>query len=237
MRRILITNDDGIGSDGLRRLVEAAVKLGEVWVVAPEKECSAMSHRILLREPIDVHPYDFPVAGVKAFSTSGTPADCVRFGLLNIVKGSVDVVLSGINFGFNCGSDLQYSATVGAAMEAASVGVRAIALSEGMGDCHEVTDDCLDEILQTYIDEELPFNQILNINFPWCKRSEFKGILTDRIVARNAFYHDTYVEEPLPDGGIRLRVSGEYYEDASLSTDVRAVIDGYISIGMVRNLC
>ncbi|MCR5545281.1 MAG: 5'/3'-nucleotidase SurE, partial [Lachnospiraceae bacterium] len=108
-KKILITNDDGIHSKGLIRLAEVAKNFGKVVVVAPDKECSAMSHRITLRESIDVKKVDFPVEGVDAYASTGTPADCIRFGILNIVKCKPDVVLSGINYGFNCGSDIQYS--------------------------------------------------------------------------------------------------------------------------------
>ncbi|MCR5733799.1 MAG: 5'/3'-nucleotidase SurE [Lachnospiraceae bacterium] len=236
MRRFLITNDDGIESDGILRLAETCRKLGQVCIVAPQKECSAMSHRITLREPIDVIKVDFPVEGVEAYASSGTPADCVRFGLKNIVKQQPDVVLSGINNGFNSGSDIQYSATVGAALEAACVGMHAIALSEGYECLHEVTDAYLSKVILDLMERKLAFNQVWNVNFPKCPLKEFKGILEDRVVAENSFYHDKYREELLPDGTLRLMVDGTYYEDAEPGTDVRAIIDGYISIGIVNNL-
>ena len=155
MRKILITNDDGITADGIVRLAKAAKKFGKVYVVAPDSQRSAMSHRITLREHIDVRKYDFPVEDVEAYVSTGTPADCVRFGILNIVKEKPDVVLSGINFGFNSGTDIQYSATVGAALEAACVGVHAIAFSEGFDDVHEVTEAYLEEMIAKLIDRKL----------------------------------------------------------------------------------
>lgn len=236
MRNLLITNDDGIKSDGIIRLAMAAKKFGKVYVIAPEAECSAMSHRITLRKPIDVYKADFPVDGVEAYATTGTPADCVRFGMLNIVKGKTDVVLSGINYGFNSGSDIQYSATVGAALEAASSGIHAIALSEGFETVHEVTDAYLEQILDDLIDEKLDFNQVWNVNFPGCKLSEYKGIKEHCQVAKNAFYDDSYREEILPDGTLRLWIEGKYHENAAPDTDFRAIVDGYISIGIVNNL-
>ena len=95
MQKILITNDDGIQSDGIIRLARAAKKYGKVWVVAPDGQRSAMSHRITLRETIEFFPVDFPVEGVHAYASTGTPADCVRFGILNIVKEKPDYVFSG----------------------------------------------------------------------------------------------------------------------------------------------
>ena len=236
MRKILITNDDGITADGIVRLARAAARLGEVWVVAPDHQCSAMSHRITLTSPIDVHRVDFPVEGVHAYSATGTPADCVRFGILNIVKDRPDAVLSGINFGYNCGSDIQYSGTAAAALEGASAGVHSIALSEGANGVHEVTDAYLEQILDELIDRPLGHNRIWNVNFPECPIADFRGILRDRRVAKDAFYIDRYAEEPLPDGGIRLRVDGEYHEVAEEGTDFRASVDNYISIGVVKNV-
>ena len=101
MRTILITNDDGIEAGGIVRLAEAAAEFGEVWVVAPARQMSAASHSITLHSPLDIYPHSFPVPGVRAFSCSGTPGDCVRTGSLSILPRRPDVVLSGINYGFN----------------------------------------------------------------------------------------------------------------------------------------
>lgn len=236
MKKILITNDDGITADGIVRLAQVAVRFAQVYVIAPNTQCSAMSHRITLREPIDVCGVDFPVEGVEAYATTGTPADCVRFGILNFVREQPYAVLSGINYGFNCGSDIQYSATVGAALEAASIGVHAIAVSEGINGCHDVTDAYLEQILADLLERKLSYNQIWNVNFPQCGLDAFHGILEDRTIAHNAFYKDSYLEERLPGGGRRLTVEGKLHEDAAPGTDFRAIVDGYISIGVVNNL-
>ncbi|MCF0229992.1 MAG: 5'/3'-nucleotidase SurE [Parasporobacterium sp.] len=236
MRRILVTNDDGINADGIVRLARAAKDFGEVWVIAPAEQCSAMSHRITLRSTIDVFPADFPVEGVHAFKTTGTPADCIRFGVQNFMDNHTDIVLSGINFGYNCGFDLQYSATAGAALEASCMGIQAIALSEGIGSSHEVTDRYLKEVLEELMEQPLPKNQVWNVNFPDCSLNELKGILRGRTVDENSFYDDTYSEEPLPGGGIRLTVNGRYHENANEATDFRAILDKYISIGILHNL-
>lgn len=237
MKKILITNDDGITADGIIRLARVAAKLGEVTVMAPDHQCSAMSHRITLSEPIDVYPVpDFPVEGVRAYKSTGTPADCVRFGLLNFIEGKADLVLSGINYGYNAGSDIQYSGTAAAALEAASTGVHAIALSEGANGVHEVTDKYLEQVIVDLMEKPLGFNQIWNVNFPECKLSEFKGILENRTVSPTAFYTDSYREESLPEGGTRLFVDGEYRTEALEGTDFRACVDNYISVGIVNNI-
>ena len=237
MRAILITNDDGIAADGIIRLAEAASAFGEVWVVAPKSQKSAVSHSITLRTYIDVYPHDFPVPGVHAFSCSGTPADCVRIGVLSLMPGRPDVVLSGINDGYNAASDIQYSATAGAAFEASFLGLPAIAFSESAGGMHEVTDAFLPGLLKELIDQEPVPGHILNVNFPGCPLGECRGILYNRTVSRGMFYRDHYrTEQKLPDGGIRLMVEGEYNEDAEEGSDFRAVVDRYISVGMVNNV-
>ena len=236
-RRILITNDDGIDSDGISRLAEAAVEFGEVWVVAPIHQRSAASHCITLREPVDVYPHDFSVKGVHAYSCSGTPADCVRVGSLSVMPARPDVVLSGINFGYNVATDIQYSATAGAAFEAAFQGSIAIALSEHMNGCHEVTDACLSDILREYIDVRLGYGQILNVNFPGCPLSRFNGILRNRRTSRDSLFHDRYnAVGELENGGVRYMIEGVHNEQSEEGTDFRAVVENYISIGIVSNV-
>ena len=190
MKRILITNDDGIRSSGIIRLVEAARALGEVTVIAPDREHSAKAHSISILEPVDFMPYAFPVPGVTAWVCSGTPSDCVRVGLAYLLPQKPDLVLSGINCGFNIASDIQYSATVGAALEAAHQGIPAAAFSEPYNPDHSVTD--------RFLPDELT--------------------------------------ERLPGGGLRL--SAEWVPDDACDdgSDFQAVLDHYISIGVVRNI-
>ncbi|MCR5302558.1 MAG: 5'/3'-nucleotidase SurE [Lachnospiraceae bacterium] len=234
---ILITNDDGIISDGIVRLAEAATCFGNVWVVAPHEQNSATSHSITLRQHIDLHPHDFPVEGVTAFSCSGTPADCVRVGSLNIMPHKPDIVFSGINYGYNMASDIQYSATAGAAFEAEFQGIRAIAFSEDFGECHEVTDRYLKELIGELIKEPYIPGQIINVNFPGCSLKECNGILRDRKVSRLAYFEDHYNEiERFSDGGVRLMVEGVHAPASEEGSDYDAVLGNYISIGRVRNI-
>lgn len=237
-RKILVTNDDGIRAHGIVRLAEAAKEFGEVWVVAPDAQRSAASHAITLHDPIDVLPFaDFPVEGVRAFSCSGTPADCVRVGSLYVMPEKPELVLSGINHGYNAASDIQYSGTVGAAFEAAFQGARAIAVSEGTGECLDVTNSYLPEILRELIDRDSGPDRVWNINFPTCALEECRGILRDREVSHGMFYKDHYIRlEELPGKGARVMVEGVRSTEAEPGTDMRALVDNYISIGIVSNV-
>ncbi len=237
MKKILVTNDDGINADGIKRLAECAKKFGEVYVVAPNVENSAASHKINIREPIVLTKVeDFPVEGVHAYMTTGTPADCVRVGITQVLKCKPDVLLSGINFGYNSGQDIQYSATVGAAMEGATSGVFSIAVSEGADGVDEVCRAYLEDALQKVIDKPLEYNQIWNINFPECSLSEFKGYLFDRTVDDQSFYTDVFVETGDVSEGTRIVVKGVYNYEASEGSDRKALLDKYISIGIVNNI-
>lgn len=237
MKKILITNDDGIDSDGLIRLAKAASKLGEVWVVAPESQRSAMSHSITLRHAIEAWEYNsFPVEGVHAYASNGTPGDCVRIGVLNIVPGKPDHVFSGINYGYNTASDLQYSATAGAAFEAAFQKIHSIAFSEDALEIHEVSDRYLEEIMAELIEKPLGINEIWNVNFPGCSLAECKGVLRDRTVSTDEYYEDHYDETVLADGRISYMVVGERNYKASEGTDLRAVLDNYVSVGIAKNI-
>lgn len=236
MRSILIANDDGINAEGLIRLAALARELGEVWVVAPDGQRSAASHAISLHSHVDVYPHTFPVEGVRAYSCTGTPADCVRVGALSIMPHRPDIVLSGINAGYNVATDIQYSGTAGAAFEGAFQGCLSIAVSEQASSCGEVADRYLPELLAELMEQKLGYGQIFNVNIPGCPLSEFRGILRDRAVSRGMFYRDRYKKTAdLPNGGIRLEVDGLYNENCESDTDFRAVIENYISIGIVNN--
>lgn len=233
--RILVVNDDGIQSPGIRRLAEMACKLGEVWVVAPASQCSAMSHRITVCADLEVRKVEFPVEGVYAYSVSGTPADCVKAALLHIMPQKPDVVFSGINNGYNAGHDILFSGTIGAAMEALLGGVPAIAFSSECECDYDVVDEYLYPIAKELIADELPLNQIWNVNFPCCPLAELKGILRDREPAQTQFYLDHYDRTDRADGSIILSAQGVPITECEEGTDIGAVLAGYISIGKVQN--
>ena len=236
MRYILITNDDGILADGLVRLARAAAAFGDVWVVAPDGERSAASHRITLHKDILVKPCDFPAEGVHAFSCSGSPADCVRVGSLGLMPQPPDVVLSGINRGYNAGTDLQYSATAGAAFEGAFQGFPSIAFSEGFHGLHEVTDKYLEGLLEEAMEVKPGSGRIWNINFPECPLQECRGILRNVKPADTSCYTDHYTMATMEDGTLKLHVKGEKGVPPKEGTDLWALKENYVSVGFVNNI-
>jgi len=234
MKRILITNDDGIEAPGLVRLAAAAKAFGEVTVVAPHQERSGLSRSITVKKPVDLVPHAFPVPGVSAWCCSGTPSDCVRVGVSWLIPEKPDLILSGINAGYNTGAEIQYSATVGAALEAAFFGIPAIALSESFGPDHSVTDRFLPRILADLQDQGPGPDAVFNVNFP---SGSCRGILTGRTVSAGSMFRVRYsLAEELPGGGLRLAPDPYPDEVFEEDSDIRAVAGGFISVGIVRNI-
>ena len=124
MPRILVTNDDGGRSDGIHALAEAVRRLGDVTVVAPNVEASAIGHALTLRRPLRMEQI-----GEGIYEVDGTPTDCVNIALTQLFDGRIDLIMSGINKGYNIGDDITYSGTVAGAMEAALLGIPGIAVS------------------------------------------------------------------------------------------------------------
>jgi 5'-nucleotidase len=161
--RILVTNDDGIYSPGLRALSRAAAQFGEVLVVAPDVEQSSSSHSITSSRPLWYRPVS--IEGVTGYRVNGTPADCVALGTHNWAQ--VDVVLSGINMGPNIGNALWHSGTLAAAKQAVLLGFRGIALStpaSGDGPDFEQLAPHVAEVLELLLQPDMP--SLLNVNFP-----------------------------------------------------------------------
>ncbi len=162
--RILITNDDGIGSEGLRALVDWAQKLGEVSVSAPATEQSGKSTGIELRKAFHVEKVEYPGA-VEAYAVDSTPADCVRFAVLGLGK-KYDLVLSGVNKGKNIGFDINYSGTVGAVIEAAMQGIKGIAVSTSANGLPSAIAN-FDRVYDYFVERDLlSYCDIYNVNFP-----------------------------------------------------------------------
>lgn len=218
--KILITNDDGIEAAGIAKLTEWARTLGEVTVVAPKTEQSAKSHGIDLRHPFEVKKSTL-FGDIRAFSVASTPADCVRFAMIGLGE-KFDLVLSGINRGFNLGTDIVYSGTVGAAFEAVSLGARAIAVSTAPDTLTEALEHL--EKAYAFITENGLFSyaSLYNVNIP----SGAKGI----VIARQGeiYYSDHFVAC----GEDLYRQEGylAYTPSNDLTLDTDAVMAGYITV-------
>lgn len=234
--RFLLSNDDGIDSEYLRLLAAAAQRYGEVFIVAPDGQRSASSHCFTYYSPLRAEEYDYKMEGVRAYSCSGTPADCVRLGILSLMDERPDFVLAGINKGYNIGADIQYSGTVGAVLEASFQGVRGIALSMGSNGDPRLIEAYIDEALTYCMNQEHRKHQIYNVNFPECSPEECKGILTGRTLAIDDFYKDGYTLEVTDDGKHLYHIDMRRNWKGSEGTDLQAVIDNYVSIGTVNNI-
>jgi len=235
--KLLIVNDDSIHAPGIELLVKAALELGEVTVVAPARQCSAMSQRITIRGALTVSKAeDFPLP-VDAWQVDGTPADCVKVALQYILAEKPDFVLSGVNAGWNVCYDIAHSGTLGAAFEARMYGIPAIAVSNAHGASLELAEAQLVEILKELTAQLPPAGAVWNVNFPGCDRHALKGILRDRTVAPVPLFREWYVPAELPGGSVSLTIDGTPLTDADgipAGTDLEAVLTGHISIGPVR---
>lgn len=230
----LITNDDGIRSSGIARLSKALTKYGNVFVVAPDSQRSGASQSITTKNPLALKKVsDFPVPEVEAYEINGTPADCVRLGLVAVVPSKPDFVFSGINFGYNCGGDLMYSGTFGAANEGASKGIPSVALSEGTKDGYKITDKFLDEIFQKVFRTEIKPGQILNINFPTCREEDCKGILEGRIVSRRRMFEDSFEVSSERGAEKTFSVKSVFNSDCEEDSDIKALLNNSISLSLI----
>lgn len=172
MRRILISNDDGIYGLGLKPLIRALRPLGELVVIVPDGERSAASHSITLHKPFRVQTLPVELSSkdvIRVNITNGTPADCVRFGLLEILKKKkVDLIVGGINHGPNLGEDIIYSGTVAVAREGAMMGIPAFAVSivDGSKADYQVAARTSYKLARTILEHKLPPRVFLNVNVP-----------------------------------------------------------------------
>jgi 5'-nucleotidase len=204
MPRILVTNDDGILAQGIRRLVDALLTLDdlEIFVVAPAEEKSGVGHGLTYRSALMPTPHDFYGLPVKAWSINGNPADCVKaaYFLLFDDGRKPDIVFSGINVGSNLGRDVYYSGTCSAAREAAILGLPAAAFSydnweaqDDYGQVTEIVRPLLAELIAKAARKEFPKDVFWNVNIPHLKADEIKGIAPAALALHH--YHDRYHRE------------------------------------------
>lgn len=229
--RLLLTNDDGVNAKGLITLAKELEKYYEVTIVAPSNQRSACGHSITITEPLVVKEVELEGIKSKAYSVSGTPADCVRIAIDKLVEGKVDMVLSGINNGANLGTDVLYSGTVSAAIEASMHKIPSIAISsyieDGL-DNYEVAAKYALKILSKVKTSYMKDDVVLNINVPLVSEEEIKGIKVCKIGNR---LYDSYFTEEITEGNHKTyrlggKISDYDYED----TDIYYLRRGYVTL-------
>ena len=224
MRRILVTNDDGVHSEGIKALADAMKGLGDVIVVAPLAEASAIGHALTLRRPLRLETFSDNV-----YAVDGTPTDCVNIAITSVLRGMPDLVVSGINKGWNLGDDVTYSGTVSGAFEAALLGAPGIAVSlQNTGGPFDFSEAARGArvVAQSVLDKGIPARTFLNINVPKGRTKGFKVTVQAR---RN---HITKVNERIDPRGQRYFwiEEGQNEWEPHDRSDFQAVRDGYISV-------
>ncbi|HXE80144.1 MAG TPA: 5'/3'-nucleotidase SurE [Vicinamibacterales bacterium] len=221
--QILVTNDDGVQSEGILRLADALRRLGRVTIVAPVTESSAIGHALTLRRPLRIEPVREGV-----YAVDGTPTDCVNLAVTSVIREVPALVVSGINKGFNIGDDITYSGTVAGALEAALLGIPAIAVSlQGGPDFDfEPAAQIAASVAETLLRHPLPGRTFLNVNVP---RGELKGIRTTVQARRN---HITAVTARVDPRGREYYWIDEAQDDWEPHdrSDYQAVRDGWVSV-------
>jgi 5'-nucleotidase len=224
MRRILVTNDDGVRSEGIRVLGRALARLGQVVIVAPHVEASAIGHALTLRRPLRIEQLE---PGV--YDVDGTPTDCVNIAIAKILGSAPDLIASGINKGYNLGDDVTYSGTVAGALEGALLGIPSIAVSlERSLDVYDFGPSAAAaaQIAESVLRSGLPPRSFININVPPGLPKGFRLTVQAR---RN---HVTVVDERVdPRGGAYYWIEeGQNDWEPHDRSDYQAVKDGYVSV-------
>ena len=230
---ILVTNDDGITSKGIRTLVEVMKELGEVWVVAPDSPQSGMGHAITVGDTLRLNE-SFLFSDVKAFECSGTPADCVKMARHYVLKNNrkPDLIVSGINHGSNTSISVLYSGTMSAAIEGAIEGTPAIGFSlcdfSHKADFSHV-EAYVKKITLQVLERGLPKGVALNVNFPAKRNESIKGIRVCR--QANAKWTEDFDERFDPNGRRYFWMAGNFVNfDKGEDNDEWAIANNYVSI-------
>ena len=234
MSVILVTNDDGVHSTGLTYLFEAMNTIGDAYVIAPDRERSAVSHALTMHRPLRVEQLK-----ERVFSINGTPTDCVAVGVNKILPLRPLFIVSGINKGANLGDDITYSGTVSAAIESTIMGIPAFAVSlvlqkQPSSHAHfETAAEIAAEIGRYILVHSLPYDTLLNVNIPDVPLNSINGIKLTRQGKR--IYDDSIKETFDPHGQKHYWIGGgnPYWEHGE-DTDMQAIQDNYVSITPVH---
>lgn len=233
---ILVTNDDGITAPGLRTLIDVMKTLGEVVVVAPDSPQSAMGHAITVNSTLYVEEVQIDGGDQKEYSCSGTPADCVKLAVKQILGKRPDICVSGINHGSNSSINVIYSGTMSAALEAGIEGIPAIGFSLCNYQWSANFDACksyVKTITQNVIEHGLPDGVVLNVNIPDLPQNKIKGIKVCRQAKAN--WEEEFDKRKNPHGRDYYWLAGKFVNlDNGDDTDEWALDNGYISVVPVQ---
>ena len=224
--KIMVTNDDGIFSEGIKALSQSLSALGEVWLVAPDRDRNAISHALTLHRPLRIVNFS-----PRHYAVNGTPSDCVNIGLNFILKERPDLIVSGINKGGNLADDINYSGTVAAAVEGTLMGIPSFAISLAAANnfrFRPAADFAL-RLARLIAKKLLPARTLLNVNVP---DTEGKEISLYKITRQGKNTHSNTIEEKIDPRGVKYYWIGrkdEGFEDDDAS-DIKAIGQNLISI-------
>ncbi len=222
--RILVTNDDGIFTEGIERLATALSSVGEVWTVAPAQERSAAGHSLTLHSPLRAK-----LVGENRWSVDGTPTDCVNWGVLHLLKDRrPHLLVSGINLGLNLGDDVTYSGTVSAAFEGTLIGIPSVAISQEIetGFTFDAAARFAEKLARRLLEKPLPAGTLVNVNVP---AGEPRGVKVVRLGKRR--YGEAVIEKTDPRGRPYYWIGATIPTgDIEEGTDIGAVANKFISI-------
>lgn len=226
---ILITNDDGISAKGIKSLIEVAIDFGEVLIVAPDKPQSGMGHAITVNHPLRL---DKSLLFENAFTCTGTPVDCVKLAIYEILHRKPDLLLSGINHGENTSTNVLYSGTMSAAVEGAMENIPSIGFSLADFDANADftgAQQIVRKLIEKVLKKDFPKHVCLNVNIPKIPSSEIKGVKICR--QAHAFWEDRFDKRLDQFGKPYYWLTGEFSNhDKGEDTDLFALSEGYASI-------
>ncbi len=231
MPHILITNDDGVNAPGLLALAQALREIGQVSILAPDRNWSVTGHNKTLHKPMRVWPVTL-ADGSEALTTDGSPSDCVALAVMGLIETPIDMVISGVNNRPNLGDDITYSGTVAAAMEGVISGYPAIAVSIEEGEPYHwrTAARAAARIAQKILKNGgMPRGTLLNVNVPNLPEEQVKGCQVTRLGQRR--YHDQLIVRQDPGGRPYYWIGGEPPTSVlEPGADVYALAHGYISV-------
>lgn len=233
---ILVTNDDGITAPGIRALIAIMSQVGEVVVVAPDKPQSAMGHAITINNTLFVNKISAKEASILEYNCSGTPVDCVKLAVNELMDRKPDLCVSGINHGSNSSINVIYSGTMSAAVEAAIEGIPAIGFSLLDYDWNanfEFAAEYIKKITLQVLENGLPKGTALNVNIPKLSTKQIKGIKVCR--QANALWVEKFDKRKTPQNKDYYWLTGEFINnDKGTDTDEWALEQGYITVVPVQ---